>query len=270
MASLAAAGALFGATAAEAGPALDKISERGKMAVCSKVDYRPFGYRDTDGTPIGLEHDLISDVQLRLEKKLGKEIEVERIPVIAANRIQFLEGGKCDLLIATMTDKPERRQTVAIVEPNYYSSGVNVMALKSVKIEAWDDIKGQRLCSSQGAFWNKDLQRKYNLDLLTFAGIAETEQALRDGRCIGLLTDDSLATSRLKDDRWGDFELKVDTIMDASWGAAIQKGDEEFYALMSETIADWHRSGKITELENKWGIKPTPWAKRMHEQYKNM
>lgn len=250
--------------------AFDKFKERGKLAVCSKVDYKPFGFRDTDGTPIGLEHDLIADVKMRLEEKLGVSIEVDPIPVIAANRIQFLEGGKCDLLIATMTDKPERRRTIEIIEPNYYSSGVNIMARKTVDINEWSDIQDKRMCSSQGAFWNKDMQQKYNVDMLTFAGIAETEQALMDGRCLGLLTDDSLAAVRLAEERWyTDYELKVDTIMDASWGAAIQQGNPEFKALMEEASRDWHGSGKIMELEDKWGVKRTPFATAMHEKFKD-
>ncbi|WP_373083717.1 transporter substrate-binding domain-containing protein [Sneathiella sp.] len=254
---------------AKADAAFDKFKERGVISVCSKVDYPPFGFRSTDGTPIGLEHDLIADVQKRLEKKLGVELKVEPVPVIAANRIQFLAGGKCDLLIATMTDKPERRRTIEIIEPNYYSSGVNILARKSVDIKTWDDIKGQRMCSSQGAFWNKDMQQKYDVELLTFAGIAETGQALMDGRCLGLLTDDSLAASRLSQERWSkDYEVKVDTIMDASWGAAIQQGNPDFKALMEEAIKDWHGSGFILDLEKKWEIKATPFAIRMHEKYK--
>lgn len=262
--------AVGSATVASADAAFDKIKERGELAVCSKVDYKPFGFRDTDGTPIGLEHDLIDDVRIRLQEELGVPIEVNPIPVIAANRIQFLEGGKCDLLIATMTDKPERRRTIDIIEPNYYSSGVNILALKTVDINEWGDIQDQKMCSSQGAFWNKDLQQKYNVELLTFAGIAETEQALMDGRCLGLLTDDSLAAMRLAQERWNkDYELKVDTIMDASWGAAIQQDNPDFRVLMEETISDWHGSGKIMELEDKWDVKRTPFATSMHEKYKD-
>ena len=42
--------------------------------------------------------------------------------------MQFLEQGKVDLMIATMTDKPDRRKVVSIVDPNYYSSGTNILA----------------------------------------------------------------------------------------------------------------------------------------------
>ncbi len=88
---------------AQAGKILDKINDRAEMVACIKVDYRPFGYRSPNGDMIGLEHDLMEDLRARLSSKLGKEIKLEKIPVIAANRIQFLEQGKCDVLVATMT-----------------------------------------------------------------------------------------------------------------------------------------------------------------------
>jgi len=270
IAAMAGITAFAAVSSAQAAETFDKLKERGEFVVCSKVDYRPFGFREADGTMVGLEHDLITDVVKRLEEKLGLTLKVERIPVIAANRIQFLEGGKCDMLLATMTDNPDRRKSVDIIQPNYYSSGVNIFARKDVDIKAWDDISNKTICASQGAFWNKDLTQKYNLNLLTFAGIAETELALMDGRCLALLTDDSAAAVRLSEERWSkDYELKVDTIMDASWGVAIRKENPDFREMLEETVTDWHRTGFILDLEKKWNIKPTPFTQRMHEEYKN-
>ena len=46
--------------------------------------------------------------------------------------MQFLEGGRIDLMIATMSDRTDRREIVGIVGPNYYSSGTNVMTPKAL------------------------------------------------------------------------------------------------------------------------------------------
>ena len=38
---------------------------------------------------------------------------------------------------------------------------------------------------------------------------------------------------------------------------------------MSKTITDWHKTGyHRSELEKKWGIKPTKFAQEMHDKYK--
>jgi len=102
---------LLGVRAANA-DVLEDVKKKGMLVVGTKGDYRPFGYLDPSGKIIGFEPDLAADVAKRLGVKL------ELTPVVASNRIQFLQQGKIDLMIATMTDTPERRKTVDVVEPD--------------------------------------------------------------------------------------------------------------------------------------------------------
>src|ERR1700731_618903 len=128
--------AVIAALAAAAVPAtaqtLDKIKQRGVLTVGSKADYKPFGFRDPSGAIVGFEPDLGKDVADRL----GVKLEIE--PVVSSNRMQFLQQGKIDLMIATMNDTAERRKTVGIIEPDYYASGVNVFLLKKAGIKSWE------------------------------------------------------------------------------------------------------------------------------------
>jgi polar amino acid transport system substrate-binding protein len=100
---------------------LEDIKARGTLIVGVKADYKPFGFRDPSGAIIGLEPDLAADVAGRLGVKL------ELVPVVSANRMEFLNQGKIDLMIATMSDKPERRKIVQVIEPLYYSDAINVL-----------------------------------------------------------------------------------------------------------------------------------------------
>src|ERR1700756_5908523 len=121
-----------------AGPAaaqtLEKIKQRGVLVVGSKADYKPFGFRDTSGTIVGFEPDIAKLVA----DKLGVKLEIE--PVVSSNRMQFLQQGKIDLMIATMNDKLDRRQIVGIIEPLYYASGVNVLANKKANLKSWEQL----------------------------------------------------------------------------------------------------------------------------------
>src|SRR5881296_2439478 len=154
---------VLGATAASA-DALDDIKKKGVLVVGTKADYRPFGFLDPSGKIVGFEPDLAADVAKRLGVKL------ELTPVIASNRIQFLQQGKIDLMIATTSDTPERRKIVDIVEPDYYASGTNVLAKKSENLKSWDQLRGKKVCLIQGAFYNKELQEKYGVDGVAFPG----------------------------------------------------------------------------------------------------
>ncbi|MEO6895474.1 MAG: transporter substrate-binding domain-containing protein, partial [Caldimonas sp.] len=91
--------ALAGVTSARA-DALADIKSKGVLVVGTKADYRPFGFIDPSGKIVGFEPDLAADVAKRLGVKL------ELVPVVSSNRMQFLQQGKIDLMIATMSDTP--------------------------------------------------------------------------------------------------------------------------------------------------------------------
>ena len=137
---LSAVAAVIGAALAAAPAAaqtLEKIKQRGVLVVGSKADYKPFGFRDPSGAIVGFEPDIAKLVA----DKLGVKLEIE--PVVSSNRMQFLQQGKIDLMIATMNDKPDRRQIVGIIDPLYYASGVNVLANKKAGLKTWEQLKGQ-------------------------------------------------------------------------------------------------------------------------------
>lgn len=241
---------------------IDDVKERGVLKVGVKADYRPYGFRDPSGAIVGIEPDLAKDVADRLG------VDIEYIPVVSSNRMQFLEQGKVDLMIATMTDKPDRRKVVSIVDPNYYSSGTNILAPAKYGFKKWEDLKGKPVCGIQGAFYNKKTGREFGAKIVAFKGTAEALAALKGGNCAAWVYDDSAIVAKTKDPDWEGYEMPLKTIDDAPWGLAVQLGETKFHELMSEQIIEWHKSGRILELETKWGVDNTPFAKAMNEKYK--
>jgi polar amino acid transport system substrate-binding protein len=251
-----------------AGPAaaqtLEKIKERKVLVVGSKADYKPFGFRDPSGAITGFEPDLGRDIA----ERLGAKLELE--PVVSSNRMQFLQQGKIDLMIATMNDTAERRQLVGIVQPNYYESGVNVLASRKAGFKQWEQLKGQSICGIQGAWYNKPVAEKYGAEIVAFKGQTEAETALLQGNCIGWVYDDTAFAERLADPKWAAFEMPLPTIMAEPWGIAVrlEERDAPWGQYVSKTIADWHHSGRLIELEKKWSIPASAFLKKMHDQSK--
>ena len=242
--------------------ALDQIKKRGTLIVGVKADYKPYGFRDPSGKIIGIEPDLAQDVA----NKLG--VKLELVPVVSSNRMQFLEQGKIDLMIATMNDKPDRRKVVYIVEPSYYASSVNVLAPKSAKLKDWTDLKGKKVCIIQGAWYNKQLQQDYGMEDLAFKSTAEVFTALKGNNCVAFAYDDTLILASLLEPEWKDYEMPLDSILVQPWGLAVKQGEKGFADFLSKTITDWHKSGLVQQLEKKYDIKPTKFAQDMHAKYK--
>ncbi|MFK5977386.1 MAG: transporter substrate-binding domain-containing protein [Rhizobiaceae bacterium] len=249
------------ATVAQA-DVLDDIKARGVLKVAVKADYKPYGFRDPSGKIVGIEPELAQDVA----DKLG--VKIEYIPVVSSNRMQFLQQGKVDLLLATMTDKPDRRKVVYIADPNYYSSGTNILTPKKFGFKKWEDLRGKPVCGIQGAFYNKKTGREFGAKIIAFKGTTEVYAALKAGNCVAFVYDDSSHVAKTKLPEWADYEMPLPTIDDAPWGLAVKLGEDKFHALMGDMIIGWHKSGRILALETKWGVANTPFAKAMHDKYK--
>ena len=157
---------------------LKRIMDRGKVVVGVKADYKPWGFKNSDGEIVGMEIDMAQEVA----KTLG--VDLETVAVQSSNRMQFLEQGKIDIMIATMSDRPDRREIVGIVQPNYYTSGTNIMSPKALGVSGWEELRGKPVCGKQGAFYNQIVEKRYGVEVAAFTGNAEAKQALRDKKCV--------------------------------------------------------------------------------------
>jgi polar amino acid transport system substrate-binding protein len=239
-----------------------KVLERGKLVVGVKADYKPWGFRDSSGNLVGMEIDMAQDVA----DALG--VELELVPVQSSNRMQFLQQGKIDLMIATMSDKANRRKVVGIPSPNYYTSGTNVLAKKGV-VSSWADLNGKPVCGKQGAFYNKQVSQKYGAKIVAFVGNAEAKQALRDGKCVAWVYDDSSIMADLASGQYDDYEMPMKTEDDNPWALAVplEELDGIWGNFMSGMIYNWHSSGRLIELEEKWGIQTTQFVIDMNKRF---
>ncbi|MCP4429581.1 MAG: transporter substrate-binding domain-containing protein [Gammaproteobacteria bacterium] len=241
----------------------NKVMSSGKLIVGVKADYKPWAYRNSNGELVGMEIDMVKEVAATMGVKL------ELVPVQSSNRMQFLEQGKINMMIATMSDRPDRRKLVGITQPNYYTSGTNLLAPKALKLKNWEDLRGKPVCGKQGAFYNKNVSERYGANVSAFIGNAEAKQALRDKKCVGFVYDDSSIMADLVSGDWDNFEMPMPTEDDNPWGLAVPIAEKDciFGQFMSGMTYNWHQSGKLIELEKKWGIQSTSYLKNQKERF---
>ena len=230
---------------------LEDIEEAGKIVVGVKQDYRPWGYLDSSGQLVGLEIDLARDVADRLG------VELELVPVVGSNRMEFLQQGRIDLIIATMGDNPKRREVVGMVEPNYYAGGTNVLAPEGAELTEWEQLRGEDVCGIQGAYYNRRVTQLYGVNVVAFAGVPEASAALANGSCTAFLYDNTWIESQLDGDpQWDGYEMPLPTEDPQPWAIAVPIDEREgpFGQKMSEIVTDWHASGFLIERNAHHGI----------------
>jgi polar amino acid transport system substrate-binding protein len=241
----------------------NKIMERGVIVVGVKADTRPWGFRDENGKIIGMEVDMAQQVADTMGVKL------ELVAVESSNRMQFLEGGRIDLMIATMSDRTDRREIVGIVGPNYYSSGTNVMTPKALGVTAWSDLADKPVCGKQGAFYNQIVEERHGANVTAFGSNAEALQALRNKKCIAWVYDDSSIAADLASGQYDDFEMPLVSEDNNPWALAVPIAERDgiFGRFMSGMQYNWHQSGELIALEKKWGIQSTAYLQEQNERF---
>lgn len=253
------------------GDGLADIKERGRVAVCTTMAFPLFAYYDKDDKPAGLVSDLIVDVHRRLETLVGRTLTLNVVRVTPTNRIEFVRQGRCDFMVSTLSNSPERKVLLDFAEPGFYRSGTTILALKSTPLKSWEELRGRPVCSSPTNSWLKTGERRYGIDFVTyFGGEVDSQKAVIDGRCVGLVAYDTYFDVLLQRDTqqvWKDFEIKLPSEDFAYWSITLRNNRPQLRTFLSDVVADWHRSGLIIDLEKRYGIPANPWVAQMHAQY---
>jgi polar amino acid transport system substrate-binding protein len=261
-------GLFYGIVGGANADTLDNIKQKGTLVVGVKADYPPWGMRDSNGNIVGMEIDMAKDVARRLDVKLVL------VPVLSSNRMQMLQQGQIDLMIATLSVNDERRRAVGVIEPLYYASGVAMLVNRSSGIKSPADLKGKPACALQGASYNRAVSEKYvGGDLVAFKGVPENEQALLDRRCAAWVYDDAILIYKKNSepDKWKDYDvIALPDIPALPWGIAVRSEERNgpWGKYMSTVVQDWHKSGLLLELEKRWLGDNTEWLKEAHDKTK--
>lgn len=263
-AALAAALALAAPARAQGADTLAAIKARGKLIAGVKNDYRPYGFLDPSGQIVGLEIDLAREVAERIG------VALEMVPVIAANRVEFLNQGRIDMILATFGDTADRRKVVGMIEPNYYAGATNILAPKSAGFKSWEQLRGRKVCAVQGAYYNRRVGQMYGPDLQVFPAVPDALNALAGGNCAAFLFDNTLIVSTLAGDqaKWGGYEMPLPSEDPQLWAIGVRLADLQapFGKLLSEMGTAWLRTGRILELEKKWGVEASPYLVEMQRK----
>jgi hypothetical protein len=155
---------------AHADATLDHIKQSGTLNVGIIVDGGHFGSLDpATQQPLGFNVDLAAD----LARRLGVKLQV--VSVQPSTRVQFLQQGKVDILIANMEYTPERGAAILDYVPTPYSrvGGVAIVPRDS-SIHTWEDLRGKPVCLSQGSSYTRPLIEQYGAVPKGFRGASES------------------------------------------------------------------------------------------------
>ncbi|MDR2826624.1 MAG: cysteine ABC transporter substrate-binding protein [Candidatus Adiutrix intracellularis] len=237
---------------AQAADEVDKIKATGKVRIAVFSDKVPFGYVDENGLNQGYDVYLARRIGQDL---MGDEKKVEFILVEAASRIEILQAGKADIVLANFTVTPERAKQIDFAKP-YMKVALGVASPKGEPIIDVTQLKGKKLIINKGSTADTYFTKNYpEVKLLKFDQNSEAFNALYDGRGVALAHDNTLLfawTNKNTDFITGiKFMGGLDTI-----APAVKKGQPKLLKWLNDEIIKLTAEGFFIK-DYETTLKPT-------------
>ena len=165
---------------------LDQIKESGTINIGVFSDKNPFGYVDENGDYQGYDVYFAN----RIGEDLG--VEVNFVSTEAANRIEYLQTGKVDVILANFTVTPQRAEEVDFALP-YMNVALGVVSPDSRVIDSLDnwDANDQMIVIS-GTTAETYLTENYpDIPLQKYDTYANAKNAIENGNGVAWANDNT-------------------------------------------------------------------------------
>jgi ABC-type amino acid transport substrate-binding protein len=252
------------ASAAPAGPVLDRIKAKGGITLAHRESSSPFSYLDADKKPVGYALDLCQRVAEAVKRKLGlSTLRIDHLMVTPSNRIAAIAEGKADLECGSTTNNAERRQQVAFTVPHYIT-GARYMVRADSPIAVLSQFEGKKLVSTQGttplkAIDQTNRDQLLRIQILEAPDHAKAVQMVESGEADGFAMDDVLLYAQIAG-RPDPSKLKVvgKFLTIEPLAIMLSKDDPEFKRVVDDEMKRLIHSREAYKLYERWFMQPIP------------
>nr|WP_330363715.1 transporter substrate-binding domain-containing protein [Enterocloster citroniae] len=228
---------------------LDEIKESGTINIGVFSDKNPFGYVDENGEYQGYDVYFAN----RIGADLG--VKINYVSTEAANRIEYLQTGKADIILANFTVTPQRAEEVDFALP-YMNVALGVVSPDSRVIESLDSWNAEdQIIVISGTTAETYLIENYpDIPLQKYDSYATAKNALENGNGVAWINDNTeVIAFALQNDGYtvgipslgsqGSIAPAVskgnDTLLDWLNEEIISLGEEQFFhSAYKATLAD--------------------------------
>lgn len=232
---------------------LDRVIKRGKLVVGVRTDSKPFGFIGEDNYNYGFDVDLASHLSKAILNKY--ENAVEYVPVTLRNRIAYLNSGKVDCLVATMSITDKRMKIMDFSRPYYYA-GQAILVNHWSKITTIKELDNKRVIIVYGASTEANIRNLLpNCKIIGYKDYDSAVEALKKGKADALIADDTILLSYTHKDK--SIKILSGRYSVEPYAIAFRKGhqSEKLREYTNIFLDQYARTGKLDKLQEKWGIK---------------
>lgn len=210
---------------------LDDIKNSGKIVIGVFSDKSPFGYVDENGEYQGY------DVELARQIGTDLGVDVEFVSTEAANRVEYLETNKVDLILANFTVTDERAEKVDFAEA-YMNVALGVVSHKDSVVTDLSQIGDRTVIVISGTTAETYLT-KHNPDLKLekYDTYAAAKTAFENNKDAVWANDNTEVIAFAKSSGSDEYVVGIDSLGDADTIApAVAKGNSELLDWVNDEL----------------------------------
>ena len=209
---------------------LDEIKESGTINIGVFSDKSPFGYVDENGEYQGYD--------VYFANKIGEDlgVDINYVSTEAASRIEYLQTGKVDIILANFTVTPERAEEVDFALP-YMNVALGVVSHDDKVIKDLSEVGAdEQVIVISGTTAETYLTKNYpEIKLQKFDTYAAAKSAFENGTGVAWANDNTEVIAFAAENEG--YTVGIDSLGSADTIApAVSKGNESLLTWINDEI----------------------------------
>lgn len=229
------------------------LVKEGTLSVCTHLSYKPFQFKEADGTVVGFDVDLMDLVA----EELGVTQEIVDIDFAQITSGAVFAAGRCDAGAAATTITEERRNAILFSDP-YFTATQALIVKKGSGITDLADMAGKGLgvqSDTTGQIYaeKEKSDNDFDYEVVIFDDLVTQLNGLKSDRVDGAINDNGVVLDFAKENPETEVVLEFDT--GEEYGFMAQKDDANATALMdtiNEVLSAAKEDGRYNEIYKKW------------------
>ena len=232
------------------------IAKAGSIVFCSDMTGPPLEFLDESTKPVGSDIDIGNEIAQRF----GVKAEWKNLPF--KGLVPALLAKQCDAVISQLFDKPERRQTIGLVDYMNSSEALLVQAGNPKKIHGLEDLSGMKVAVENGTTEQDLLQEqsdkfkaagKKPIDIVIFPKDTDALQQLQIGQADVYATTLETGTYYMTKAP-GTFEVAGPPFHQILTGIGIRKDDAALQDAVQKAVDAMKADGTLLKILTKWHL----------------
>lgn len=225
-----------------------EAKDKEPLVVAMELAYPPFEGKDEAGEPEGVSVDLMN----AFGEYTGREIKIEN--TAWDGLIPSLQTGTADLVISSMTIRPDREEQVDFSDP-YANALLAVLTSKDAGAKTIDDLNqaGKKLAVKSGSTGH--LYAENNLteaELIVLPDESACVTEVVQGRADGFIYDQLTIYRNWQKNLDTTEAIFIPFQEPEKWGIAVQKGNTELLNEVNAFLKEFREEGGYDKLEETW------------------